>query len=70
METKYFFSFTVQSLMKCWALERNQSKHALTEIVKGGFFLRKNPLGDVAFGVQHSGFSIAPEGRFIRTKRR
>ena len=33
-------------------IERNQSKRALTKSRKGGFFLRKKPLGSLAFGVQ------------------
>ncbi len=35
-----------------WILERNQSKRALTKSLEGGFFLRKKPLGRLAFGVQ------------------
>jgi hypothetical protein len=33
-------------------LEQNQNKRALTKSLKGGFFLRKKPLGSIAFGVQ------------------
>jgi hypothetical protein len=33
-------------------LEQNQNKRALTKSLKGGFFLRKKPLGSNAFGVQ------------------
>src|ERR1035437_6616232 len=33
-------------------LERNQSTRAPFESVHGGFFLRKKPLGSIAFGVQ------------------
>ena len=33
-------------------LERNQSKRAPTRSCEGGFFLRKKPLGSIAFGVQ------------------
>jgi hypothetical protein len=32
-------------------LEQNQSKRALDESLKGGFFLRKKPLGGCGFGV-------------------
>jgi hypothetical protein len=40
-------------------LERNQSKRAITEIVEGGFFLRKKPLGCVGSGYSYSGFAMA-----------
>jgi len=40
-------------------LERNQSKRALAESVRGGFFLRKKPLGGIAFGYSYSGFAVA-----------
>src|ERR1035437_6282534 len=39
--------------------EQNQSKRALDESIKGGFFLRKNPLEDIAFVYIYSGFAIA-----------
>jgi hypothetical protein len=42
-------------------LEQNQSKRALDESLKGGFFLRKKPLEGIAPGYSYSGFAIAFE---------
>jgi hypothetical protein len=39
-------------------LEQNQSKRALDESLKGGFFLRKKPLEGIASGYSYSGFAI------------
>jgi hypothetical protein len=40
------------------ALEQNQSKRALDESHKGGYFLRKKPLEGIAPGYSFSGFAI------------
>ena len=40
-------------------LERNQSKYALANGVRGGFFLGKKPLGIVPSGYSYSGFAVA-----------
>jgi len=40
------------------SLEQNQSKRALDESLKGGFFLRKKPLEGIASGYSYSGFAI------------
>jgi hypothetical protein len=45
--------------MNRWAIEKNQSKRALDESIKSGFFLRKKPLEGCAPGYSCSGFSIA-----------
>jgi hypothetical protein len=39
--------------------EQNQSKRALNEYLKGGFFLRKKPLVGCAPGYSYSDFAIA-----------
>ena len=38
--------------------ERNQSKHSLAKGLRGGFFLRKNPLGFMFPGKSYSGFAV------------
>jgi hypothetical protein len=40
-------------------LEQNQSKRALAKSVRGGFSLRKKPLGMVLSGYSYSGFAVA-----------
>jgi hypothetical protein len=47
-------SAVVLSVYSNWrtAIEQNQNKRALTESLKGSFFLRKKLLGSNAFGVQ------------------
>jgi len=40
-------------------LERNQSKRALAESVRCGFFLRKKPLSGIASRYSYSDFAIA-----------
>ena len=39
-------------------LEQNQSRRALEESLKGGFFLRKKPLEGIASGYSYSGFAL------------
>jgi hypothetical protein len=39
-------------------LEQNQSKRALDESLKGGFFLRRNPLEGCATGYSYSDFAV------------
>jgi hypothetical protein len=48
-------------------LERNQSKRALTKSIEGVFFLRKKPLGGLAFGVQLLWFRCSRAGRATKT---
>jgi len=43
-------------------LERNQSKSALANTLGGGFFLRKKPLGRLAFVTQLLWFRCTPNG--------
>jgi hypothetical protein len=38
--------------------EQNQSKYALFESLRGGFFLKKKPLEDIASRYSNSGFAI------------
>ena len=40
-------------------LEQNQSKSALDKSLRGGFFLRKKPLGGIAPGYTYSGSALA-----------
>jgi hypothetical protein len=47
-------------------LEQNQSKRALDESLKGGFFLRKKPLEGIAPGYSYSDFAIASAARKSR----
>jgi hypothetical protein len=39
-------------------LEQNQSEYALLESLRGGFFLRKKPLEDIASGYSNPGFAV------------
>jgi hypothetical protein len=41
------------------AIEQNQSEYVLFESLRGGFFLRKKPLEDIASGYSNSGFALA-----------
>jgi hypothetical protein len=45
-------------------IEQNQSEYALLESLRGGFFLRKKPLEDIASGYSNSGFAIAQKLRY------
>jgi hypothetical protein len=45
------------------SLERNQSKRALAKSVRGGFSLRKKPLGMVLPGYSYSGFAVVISAR-------
>jgi hypothetical protein len=44
-------------------LEQNQSKRALVENLKGGFFLRKKPLEGIAPGYSYSDFALISHAR-------
>ena len=46
-------------------LEQNQSKRALDESLKGGFFLRKKPLEGAAPGYSYSGFALCARSFFV-----
>jgi putative alpha-1,2-mannosidase len=46
-------------------LEQNQSKRALDESLKGGFFLRKKPLEGIALGYSYSDFAITTVARAV-----
>jgi hypothetical protein len=49
-----------------WALEQNQSEYALLKSLRGGFFLRKKPLEDIASGYSNSGFAIRGKGGTVQ----
>ena len=58
-------STAIPKMLQGKPLEQNQSKRALDESLKGGFFLRKKPLEGIATGYSYSGFAIVDFFRHI-----
>ena len=50
-----------QEVRKGWALEQKQNFRNVLEMVRGGFFLGKNPLDRSDSPYTYSAFAIAPE---------